>query len=154
MQELLAVNIGAESWSIWKAKQAHATSEVMRVNDLLLIDTENDPNSVIGKRWLCKGHSAVIMGPSGVGKSTLTMQLAVNWAIGKAVFGVTPKAPLRHLIVQAENDAGDLSEQLKATLQSMPRFNTPEIIEILNKNMIFVRESVSTGIEFVQKLQT
>jgi len=154
MQELLAVNIGAESWSIWKAKQAHATSEVMRVNDLLLIDTENDPNSVIGKRWLCKGHSAVIMGPSGVGKSTLTMQLAVNWAIGKAVFGVTPKAPLRHLIVQAENDAGDLSEQLKATLQSMPRFNTPEIIEILNRNMIFVRESVSTGIEFVQKLQT
>lgn len=154
MQDLLAIDIGSESWSMWKAKLATAGCEVMRVSDLLKIDTENDPNSVLGKRWLCKGHAAVIMGPSGVGKSTITMQLAVNWAIGKAVFGIIPKGPLRHLIIQAENDAGDLSEQLKATLKSMPKFNTPEIIAILNKQLIFVRESVATGFNFVQKLQT
>lgn len=153
-QHLLAINLGAKSWSAWKSALSSIGNSVMRVSGLLKVDTENDLNSMIGKRWLCKGHTCLIVGPSGVGKSTLTMQFAVSWAIGLPVFGVKPKKQLKSLIIQAENDEGDLSEQLRATLNSKPRWNTTEVVEQLDQNLVFIRESVTTGFPFVEKLQS
>lgn len=154
IQTLIAVGIGAKSWSAWKAGLSTIGNSVMRVSDLLQVDTDHDPNSMIGKRWLCRGHTCLLVGPSGIGKSTLTMQFAVSWAIGLPVFGIKPKKQLRSLVIQAENDEGDLSEQLKATLNAKPRWNTSEVVSGLNENLIFVRETISTGFAFCEKLQT
>jgi hypothetical protein len=88
-------------------------------NDLLEFDTSNDVNAVIGMRngkttrWACKGHGGWLIGPSGVGKSSLMLQLGVSFACGKSSWGVTPVRPLRVLIIQAENDKGDLAEMAR-----------------------------------------
>ena len=55
----------------------------------------------------------MIVGQSGIGKSSFAMQMAINWALGKATFGIAPECPLRSLIVQAENDRGDIAEMLQ-----------------------------------------
>jgi hypothetical protein len=65
------------------------------------------------KRFLCKGGSFLIVAPSGVGKSTLIMQMAICWAAGRDFFGLAPKVPLRCFLLQGENDQGDVSEMAR-----------------------------------------
>ena len=87
--------------------------------DLLEFETDNDRNTVIGMkdsrttRWLCRGQSAWLIGPSGVGKSSLMLQMGVAWAANRPAFGITPARALRVLVVQAENDKGDMAEMAK-----------------------------------------
>ena len=72
---------------------------------------EDNGGNLLGERWLCRGGGALLWGPSGVGKSALVMQLAVRFALGEDFFGLCPVQALRVLIIQAENDAGDITEQ-------------------------------------------
>lgn len=76
----------------------------MDFDALLSADRKNDPNNVIGNRWLCKGGSLLIVGQSGTGKSSLMMQAAVHWTLGRDFFGIKPVKALRSIILQAEND--------------------------------------------------
>ena len=48
-----------------------------------------------------------IVAPSGLGKSTLSIQMAVLWCCGLIAFGITPHKALRILIIQSEDDQGD-----------------------------------------------
>ena len=71
----------------------------------------NTYNTLLGDRYLCRGGGAFIVAPSGMGKSTLSVQLAVLWCCGLVAFGIKPSKALRILIVQSEDDEGDVSEQ-------------------------------------------
>ena len=85
---MLALNIGASNWKEWESHiQAEAIGDLANLNDLATFDTDNDPNNVLGNRWLCKGGSCLFVGQSGIGKSSLSLQLAMNWALGRTVFG-------------------------------------------------------------------
>jgi AAA domain len=73
-----------------------------------------DPSqTLLGDRWLSRGDGAFIVGPLGVGKSVLTVQAAVQWAVGQTAFGIEPAKPLCSLIIQAEDDEGDVIEMAK-----------------------------------------
>lgn len=98
-----------------KAPKSAGFGQPRRLDYLLGYDTENDPNSVIGDRWLCRGRSFIFVSQSGVGKSSMTTQLALGWALERPdlTFGIKPVRPLRQMIVQAENDDGDLAEPAK-----------------------------------------
>ena len=61
-------------------------------------------------RFLCRGGGLLLVGPTGVGKSSAGMQAAVSWALGRPFFGIPAVRPLRSLIIQAENDDGDMAE--------------------------------------------
>lgn len=89
--------------------------------DLLKIDTGDDPDALLGyqKRWLARGGFAMLHGASGIGKSSLVAQLSVGWCLGETAMGITVRHPLKVLVVQAENDAGDLAEQVKGTVEAM-----------------------------------
>lgn len=52
----------------------------------------------------------MIVAPSGQGKSVLTAQASILWACNRAAFGIKPSRPLRSLILQAEDDDGDMQE--------------------------------------------
>ena len=41
------------------------------------------------------------------------MQMSMNWALGRTTFGIRPERPLKSLIVQAENDRGDVAEMFQ-----------------------------------------
>jgi hypothetical protein len=110
--------IGGQIRDVLEPKQRFI-GESASWKDLIDFQTVHDPNNVIGMRdgkttrYLCRGHLAWLIGPSGVGKSALLFQFGAAWAVGKPMFGITPMRPLRVLLVQAENDKGDLAEMAR-----------------------------------------
>ena len=49
--------------------------------------------TLLGDRWLCVGGGAIIVGPSGIGKSTMSAQASVLWSCGRSAFGIKPAGP-------------------------------------------------------------
>jgi hypothetical protein len=75
------------------------------------IDLPIDPLTILlGNRYLCQGGGMFIVAPSGIGKSVLSIQMAIQWSVGKSAFGIKPARALRVLIIQAEDDDGDIKE--------------------------------------------
>jgi AAA domain-containing protein len=66
--------------------------------------------TLLGFRYLCRGGGMFVVAPSGMGKSTLSLQMAILWCCGLVAFGIEPKKALRILIIQAEDDQGDCTE--------------------------------------------
>ncbi|MDF1853612.1 MAG: AAA family ATPase [Verrucomicrobiales bacterium] len=80
---------------------------------------QDDPNTLLGDRFLCRGGGALLVGPTGIGKSSLQMQMAISFALGRECFGIQPREKLRSLIVQAENDDGDMAEMRDGVIEGM-----------------------------------
>jgi len=124
----------------------------MDFDSLLSFERKEDPTTILGNhRWLCKGGSLLIVGQSGTGKSSLMMQAAVHWALGRDFFGIKPARPLRAIVLQAENDAGDISEALQDViagghLDSLERLT-------LRDHLAIYRDTVSTGTTFTAALR-
>ncbi len=85
---------------------------------------ESDPPGaeLIKDRFLCRAGGALLVAPSGIGKSTLGMQLAMAWSVGVPLFGLRPAGELESLIIQAENDDGDLREMRNGALAGLRLF--------------------------------
>jgi hypothetical protein len=81
-----------------------------RTLDEFVKHTTNDPDELLKHRYLCRGGGLLLVGPTGHGKSSLAMQLMIKWGLGQSVFGLEPARPLKSLLIQAENDDGDLAE--------------------------------------------
>lgn len=148
-QTILALNVGAASWDDWVSYLE--TSEVpdeISVDDLYEYDVENDPTTVLGNRWLCRGGSLSIIGQSGIGKSSFLMQMAIMLAIGRDFFGIYVPQPYKCIVMQAENDTGDLAEAFKGVVSSMSL--TSEEKDRLRTNIKFYRETVKAGESFVK----
>ena len=65
---------------------------------------------LLGNRYLCVACILFIVAPSGLGKSTLAIQIAILFGCGLTALGIPPSRQLRILIVQAEDDLGDCIE--------------------------------------------
>jgi RecA-family ATPase len=87
-----------------------------------ILDFANAPvdtsATLLGERYLCRGGGAFFVAPSGQGKSSLACQLAVEWSIGGDPIGIKAAQPLRVLIVQGEDDQGDVTEMTKWILNA------------------------------------
>ena len=147
----------SELFKLEEAEQAEA--EELTIDDLQLFDRNNDDANLIGDRWLCKGSQAAITGPTGVGKSSLELQIAIRWILGRAVFGgLKPVKPMRVLLIQAENDLGDIAEAFQDMTLAMSQvkdepFGAREM-DIIRKNLIIRRVDSVTGANFVSYLET
>ena len=92
------------------------------LNELQSPDMKNDPKELIQHRFLYRGGVCLLVGPTGVGKSAFLMQLALHLAVGKPLFGIKPgehyrQRGMRVLLIQAENDDGDLAEMRDGVLK-------------------------------------
>ena len=111
---------------------------------------ENPPpveDTLLGDRWLCRGGAALMIGPSGIGKSSASMQQDLCWAAGREAFGIHPARPLKILIIQAENDQGDLYEMGRGVMEGLS-FSKEEQANIA-ENLHIVFEQARTGPRFV-----
>ena len=79
----------------------------------------NDPNELLKHRYLCRGGGLLLAGPTGVGKSSISMQMAISWALGRSAFDIEPVGPLSSLVIQSENDDGDLAEVRDGVLSGL-----------------------------------
>jgi hypothetical protein len=105
--------------------------------------------TLLGNRYLERGGSMVIVGSSGIGKSSSSMQQDILWAVGREAFGIKPSKPLKILTIQAENDRGDLTEMAQGVMRGIKL--TPEENELLKKNVHYVFEQSRTGSIFLSE---
>lgn len=128
-------------------------AQKMPIDELMSFDRKADPTNVLGNRWLCRGGSLVMAGQAGTGKSALMMQAAINWTLGKDFFGIRTNGgmKMRTLVIQAENDAGDVAESMQDQIHGL-RLTEAEQAE-LKESMFIYRESVATGKEFGEVLR-
>ncbi len=66
--------------------------------------------NLLGRRFLCRGGAMLLWGATGIGKSSLVIQMAHCFALGRDWFGLVPSKPLKILYISAENDDGDMAE--------------------------------------------
>lgn len=126
-------------------------------SDLMAFDPSNDPNAVIGlrdgqtSRFLCKGYGAWLIASSGIGKSSLAIQQAILWVLGRPFFGTFPVRKLRILFVQSENDEGDMAEPVQGVLESIEI--SPAEIQEVDDRLKIIRCRGLTGTAFCTWLE-
>lgn len=82
------------------------------------------------------------------------MQLCVSWALGRPSFGIAPPGPLKMLLIQAENDDGDLAE-MRDGVRTGLRLGE-EAAQAAFQNVIVVRDDSSdssSGPVFISRLE-
>jgi 5S rRNA maturation endonuclease (ribonuclease M5) len=131
------------------------TAQEFTFDDLMAFDSKHDPNCLVGNRYLVRGGSSLWAGGSGYGKSSLELQLAVYWACGVPCFGLRPVRPLKSLIIQAENDLGDMGEQLQgviAGIEASGDLDVEERRDLIKKNLVIRRAIGKSGTLFLAML--
>jgi hypothetical protein len=116
--------------------------------ELATMEVPSD-KTLLGKRWLCVGGGAIVVGPSGIGKSTLAVQATALWACGRAAFGIKPARDLRVLIVQAEDDQGDSIEMAKM-IELLGLSDQQRQLVGQNTHLEFLNDK--TGMKFTERL--
>jgi hypothetical protein len=119
--------------------------EVRALGSFTLPDLD-DTTELLEYRFLCRGGGLLLVGPTGVGKSAFVMQCAVLWALGEPAFEIRPSMRLRILIIQAENDDGDLAEMRQGVLSALKldKCDCDDACE----NVLIATENARTGFSF------
>jgi len=117
--------------------------------DLPLPD-QNDGMTLLGNRWLCRGGVALLVGQTGMGKSSFICQAIMSWALGHPFAGIEPVHPLRSLLVQAENDDGDMAEIADGVKRGLAL--SPGDVTIVKDRVLAVNEIGSAGTKFAHRL--
>lgn len=131
------------------------------VDSLLDFDASADQSCLLGvsrgvtTRFLCQSGSGWLIGPSGHGKSSLAFQMACCWAAGIAFCGIAPTRPLRILLIQSENDEGDLAEIAQGVMKGLgiDPFQAAELFELVQANLDTVSINTVIGREFCRVLR-
>lgn len=110
----------------------------------------NPEDELLGGRYLCREGAMLFVGPSGIGKSSAGVQQDVCWSVGRPAFGIRPARPLKIIVIQSENDAGDLHEMIKGVMEAM-RFTKAEM-DLCGENLIVISEKARTGPKFVDEV--
>jgi hypothetical protein len=114
----------------------------------------NDPNELIKFRFLSRQGACLLIGPSGVGKSTLATQMAISWGIGRPCVGFAPTAPLKSLIIQAEDDIGDIGEMCQSVLTGLGIEPGSDEYRTLSNNVKMVTLATACGDKFIEQLDS
>jgi hypothetical protein len=108
-------------------------------------------DNLLGNRFLCVEGGMLFVGPSGIGKSSASIQQDILWALGRPAFGIKPSRPLRILTVQAENDDGDLSEMSRGVCVHLElNYEDRKLVE---ERVTYIKEKSLTGFGFLAKLR-
>jgi len=152
-QELVECGAPTLTYMEWQERTIYGDiPEPYSWEQLVNFKEDADITQLLGKRWICRGGSALWVGSSGLGKSVLCLQAAITWAAGRDLFGISPHGkPLKSLIVQAENDEGDVAEALQGILRALDL--TAEELGRVKQNIVIVRDCTSTGERFVDRMR-
>jgi hypothetical protein len=124
-----------------------AKPPVARPLSALVRHDKHDPNALLHCRYLCRLATLLLCGPTGIGKSALAIQFALLWALARECFGIVPALPLKSLLIQAENDDGDLAEMRDGVIAGLG-LSERERIQATG-NVIVAREDERSGMAFL-----
>jgi hypothetical protein len=132
-------------------------SEKFEISALRSFDAQHDPDCLIGRRYMVRGGNCLWAGGSGYGKSSLMMQIVVYLATGTPIYGLKSFRPLKQLIIQAENDEGDMSEQLNGVfggIQKLGEIDLDGKAAQIEKNIGIHRVIGKSGNDFLSLLDS
>lgn len=124
---------------------------IARPIGLLEVPPKEDPSELIKTRYLCRKGALLFNGPSGTGKSSTSIQMAACFSNGIPFFGLAPTAPSRLLIVQAEDDDGDVAEMRNGVVTGLG-FNEEQRKTFFNQTLIHTERSGATGEKFCKEI--
>lgn len=110
-----------------------------------------DSSVLLGNRYLNRGDGIILSGSSGMGKSSIQMQMAADWALGGNFYGIRANGALKSLIIQSEDSDGDIAE-VWASLAYKHEW-TPEQWDRINANVRIVSDRVNRGARFIAALR-
>jgi RecA-family ATPase len=158
-QFLIDTNCGAKSWQEWKDCVEEQNEDINipeTMGEMLqrMEETDNDDSELIKTGYLRSGGAMLFAAQTGIGKSTLIVQMCYHWAIGKTVFGFTPAHALKILYIQNENDERDIKGDYDNGLQPGLKSDnwTAEEIEKAKANIWIKREIAHVGNNFTKWL--
>ncbi len=112
---------------------------------------DGDTSILLGDRYLNRGDAAVIVSTSGMGKSTIAIQMATELALNRGPFGIQGNGPLRSLIVQSEDSEGDVAE-VAFSIRHVLGLNDAQVRSV-NEVVKVVTDRVNRGDRFVSSLR-
>ena len=103
------------------------------------LDNENNPDVLFEGDWLSRGCVGMLVAPSGAGKSVISLQLAYSWALGREIFGIKPKRPLKIAIFQDEDQETDVAQFCDSMKRGYQQFRawTEEDLKLIETNVHF-----------------
>jgi hypothetical protein len=114
-------------------------------------DFKSDPKKkLLGERFLCTEGGLLFIGPSGIGKSSSVIHLAIPWSVGKPAFKLYPSRPLKIVIIQAEDDQDDIKEMVQGAIKHFKL--TPQQAALSRKNCIVCSHKIHTGDDFLERV--
>ena len=128
------------------APPAPSPLPVIRTLDSFTMGEDNG-GCLLGNRFLNRQGDWLFAAPTGVGKSCLVLQASTRWALGLDFLGIYPAQKLKSLIIQSENDDGDISHVREGVFRFLV-LSDAERIEVC-QNVRIVSESATTGTMFV-----
>ena len=142
----------AETWDGDIAPEINLAENLVGLPDAVslmsLADASPDPSkTLLGNRFLCVAGGLLFVGPSGIGKSSASVQQDILWALGRPAFGIHPARPLRTLCIQAENDDGDLGEMARGVCEGLHLTNGDR--NAIRDQVLYVSERAHTGLRFL-----
>ncbi len=143
--------VAAESRIRAIGNRVPARTHEMSLDSLLSFSSNDDVDCLMGRRFLCRTGGAVIVAPSGVGKSVLAVQLAACAALGRPFFGLQMRCPMRVLYVQAEDDLGDVAEAAQGFVATH-NLGAEELAS-LRQRLRIVRWNDASGEKFLSRLR-
>lgn len=147
-QSLLAVNVGAKSYTDWEAHRDIQKLIANNYDDVMKANASDMSDCILGNRHLCKQCPWLIVAASGVGKSVLAMQMAILFGCGRDLWGLSPHKPRSVVLIQAENNFLDLVEPAQSISRILKL--TEDEKALLRKNFHVVTDDTHSGSGFVK----
>ena len=112
---------------------------------------DDDPSVLLGNRYLNRGDGMVLVSTSGMGKSSMDVQMAVRFALGLDFMGVKSNGKLKSLIIQSEDSDGDVAEIWESIRYKMAL--TDEQVAEAHRMVLIQTERVNRGQAFIDQLR-
>lgn len=105
-----AIRLACDAITASLPSDAGGGGAVLSLADLVapVQDSDNE-NAVLAGGVLRKGNGLMLVSLSGQGKSSFTIQAALQFAMGKPAFGLVPARKLKIAIVQSEDDPEEVA---------------------------------------------
>jgi hypothetical protein len=128
--------------------KSHASAKSLLDFELV---PSNDQSVVIGRRYLNRGDIGILVSSSGMGKSSMSIQMAVLWALGRPAFDIPCNGPQRSLIIQSEDSEGDIAEVKDSVIHRL-ELTAADLAQV-GRNVIVVTDRVNRGPRFFASLR-
>ena len=136
--------------SLSNSNSSLSAEEIRGISSFKMV-SDDDGMVLLGNKYVSRGHMSAIVSSSGMGKSSIILQEAILFALGRDFEGIQPARPLKSLIIQSEDDASDIAE-IVTSIYYMLELSDDDKAQA-DRYVKVVTDTISRGKTFFDKLR-